>query len=485
MTATPNALGIVTAVKRDVLHVSESCFPLEVFPAKMQEILLHWSEHQGFKLEYAAMSMLTVMAAALGNTHRIRIRGEWTTNAALYVILVGRPGTGKTPPLESAMRPLLELDEQRLEKFKKDMEDSQEQPKGKKGEEQPESKSPKPKLVKTVISDFTPEKMVLVHADNPRGIIIHVDEVMGLFNSANRYSSSPIIEQLLSVWSGSPLDYTRVSNPVPIHISKPCISIIGTTQTTRIQELLQKGFKENGLLDRILYVLPKSQQIPLWKVEDCIGDSQSQEDSTAISDKWQKIMQKVFDLDYHTYLFEGEEKKIPHVLSMDEEAAKVFVAWWNNIAARNNSIENDADVESRDMKLNTHVARLALLLQVARYACGESHLNFIDAESIKGAIMLNDYLEDSFARIKEVVDVDDNSDLLARFYDILPDAFSTREAKSFGKRVGICERNVANKLNDMLADGILRRVQHGYYAKVKPTGQEQVNPNPVTAESEQ
>ncbi len=66
-----------------------------------------------------------------------------------------------------------------------------------------------------------------------------------------------------------------------------------------------------------------------------------------------------------------------------------------------------------------------------------------------------------------------------------PDAFSTREAKSFGKRVGICERNVANKLNDMLADGILRRVQHGYYAKVKTTGQEQVNPNSVTAESEQ
>ena len=45
------------------------------------------------------MSMLSAASAALGNTYRIHVKQDWDTNAALYIILVGRPGMGKTPPL--------------------------------------------------------------------------------------------------------------------------------------------------------------------------------------------------------------------------------------------------------------------------------------------------------------------------------------------------------------------------------------------------
>ncbi len=69
-----------------------------------------------------------------------------------------------------------------------------------------------------------------------------------------------LIEQLLTAWSGGALDVTRVSSTIPIHIEQPCINIVGTTQTKRVHELLTKGFEDNGLLDRFLFVLPKS-----WK----------------------------------------------------------------------------------------------------------------------------------------------------------------------------------------------------------------------------
>ena len=44
----------------------------------------------------------------------------------------------------------------------------------------------KPRLVQTVISDFTPEAMLSIHYDNPRGIVLLVDEVVALFNSVKR-----------------------------------------------------------------------------------------------------------------------------------------------------------------------------------------------------------------------------------------------------------------------------------------------------------
>ena len=50
-------------------------------------------------------------------------------------------------------------------------------------------------LRRTVVSDFTPESLLLTHNSNPRSVVILVDEIMGMFNSANRYTNGQLIEQ--------------------------------------------------------------------------------------------------------------------------------------------------------------------------------------------------------------------------------------------------------------------------------------------------
>lgn len=87
---------------------------------------------------------------------------------------------------------------------------------------------------------------MLSHYNTPRGIVILVDEIMGMFNSANRYNNGQLIEQLLTAWSGGALDVIRVGNQMPIHIEDPCINMIGTTQPMRMFELFKKGYEENG-----------------------------------------------------------------------------------------------------------------------------------------------------------------------------------------------------------------------------------------------
>ena len=441
-------LELCNRIRMEAEHTEDTGFPLDVFPQSVQSIILDMAKYENYKIEFIATSMLSAVSAALGGTYRIRIKGDWQSNGALYVILVGRPGLGKTPPLEAAYRPIRKHDYALFKAYEAEMEVWKAA--GENGR--------KPVLKRTIISDFTPESLMLTHNNNPRSVVILVDEIMGMFNSANRYTNGQLIEQLLTAWSGGALDVTRVSNTIPVHIEHPCINIIGGTQTKRVYELLRKGFEENGLLDRILFVLPKSSRMSEWVNRDDDGEKMS-----ATATRWENILDKVLALDYDT---EAEER-IPHVLSMDREAKEYFFSWWNSKVERINKIEDDAEVDSREMKHPAHVARLALLMQVLRHASGESHLQFVDMVSVKAAIRLNDYFENSYVRIRSFVANDTCEDPPKVLLSMLPDTFDTKTAIAIGKeQQGVSERTVMNYLKELCHSRLLRKAKAGHYEKV-------------------
>ena len=127
--------------------------------------------------------------------------------------------------------------------------------------------------------------------------------------------------------------------------------------------------EEKNRISHRVFVMPKSPKLSSWKNRDDDGERTS-----LAAVRWENILNKVLALDYDT---EAEEKT-PHVLSMDREAREYFFSWWNRKVERINQIEDDAEVDSREMKHPAHVARLALIIQVLRHASGESHLQFID-----------------------------------------------------------------------------------------------------------
>ena len=263
---THTRLELCNMIRMEAEHTEDTGFPLDVFPQTVQSVILDMDRYENYKTEFIATAMLSAVSAALGDTYRIRIKGEWQSNAALYIILVGRPGLGKTPPLEAAYRPIRKHDYSLFKAYEAELEAWKAA--GESGEKKPRAAG--------VPSCPTspPESLLLTHNNNPRSVVILVDEIMGMFNSANRYTNGQLIEQLLTAWSGGALDVTRVSNTIPVHIEQPCINIIGTTQTKRVHELLTKGFEENGLLDRILFVLPKSREVPKWTDWDDGGEGQ-------------------------------------------------------------------------------------------------------------------------------------------------------------------------------------------------------------------
>lgn len=451
-------LALTNKIRMEAKGVKDIGIPLDAFPQKLQDIIFEVARIEQFDLEYLTLSMLSAAATAIGNSCHIRIRGSWKSCPALYVILIGRPGQGKTPPLDYAFRPLQEHDFLLISKFIEENKRYAELNAGNKGNA---TDTGKPVLVQTILSDLTQEAMMRIHNDNQRGIVILVDEIMGFFNSIYRYNDSPLLTQLLTAYSGKPLKVSRCNNPVPIIIPHPCVNIIGTTQTQRIGELFTKENVSSGLIDRILFLHPKNRDIPKME-ENLNAGSQGNDRAESVYRKWKAIIDKLLSLEP-----DHDEKGIilPKVLDMSEEAYRFFAQWKNALVEKANSIEDERLIDSRMMKADSNVARLALVFQLLGWACDEIHMQYIDVRSVQAAIRLYDYLELSYQSIKSHIRTETMPPLKKAFLDLVQIDFTTADAIKAGAEIGVCESTVKKDLARMCEERILQKTAHGVYKK--------------------
>ena len=82
-------------------------FPLDIFPETIRNIIESLNEYENYNIDFTAASFLTVFAAAMGNTWAVRFMTGWISRPIIYMVLVGSPSCGKTPPLQQAVTPLL------------------------------------------------------------------------------------------------------------------------------------------------------------------------------------------------------------------------------------------------------------------------------------------------------------------------------------------------------------------------------------------
>lgn len=453
-----DAINLCNAIRMEFEGVFEKKIPLEAFPAKIQDMILTLARQENYTIEYMMASLLVAVSTAIGNAVNIRIRGGWISNSALYMILIGRPGTGKTPPLDFAFRPIRKHDAQAVKQFKLEMEQYNNLIESNKGKKENTTPLPdKPILQRTIISDFTPEALMRALDDNHRGVVVYVDEIMGMFNAVNQYSRGQLIEQLLTAFSGKPLDISRCSMPVPIHIEYPFINIVGTMQITRMHELIEKGYKENGLLDRIIFVYPSSQEISDWQLDEDSSFASFEK----YSNMWESIINKVIDLPF------SDNDNVQSILDFSPEAKAYFTNWRNNAIRAVNQIQDDGLVDSRVIKAPMITARLALVLQILRWACGEVHKDFVDIDSTKSAIALSKYFESCYADIQKYMLRESIEPQKKELLDCLSATFTTADAIQAGKEVGQSERSVMYSLVNLATNKIIKKIKRGEYEKLQ------------------
>ncbi len=439
----------MNGLRRDAAQLEG--FPLEVFPQKVQSIVLDWLAQDDYRPEFAASAMLSAASTAIGNTYHIHVRGGWINNPSLFVLLVGPPSLGKTPPLQAAFAPIQRLDIESIARYCKAKDDNVE---------------PKPKLAQVILDDFTPETMIKVHSDNPKGVVVKVDEFMGMINTVNRYNSSNLIELLLSAFSGSPLKKVRVSDDKPCYVTKPCVNLIGTIQTSRVPELLGKGLDNNGFLARVLFVYPKNRRVALWSLDEV-----ARPETSSAAERWETIVRKLLEEGY-------DQDSTPTVLRFSTEARHRFYTWHNDLVTKLN--ENPDKEDYRMPKRFQITAHLALTMQLLRWACAESHKEHIDLQSVEAAIALNEYYEDCYSRLMDDLGINTDVPLSRdeRLLSELPKEFTTAQAIEVGKRLFKLQEDTVKKLvRRLFDDGRLTSPKKGHYIQSHSSSSSSLSPS--------
>lgn len=430
-------------------------FPLEIFPKAIRDIIETLEEYENYNVDFTAASFLTVFAAAMGNTWSVRFMTGWISRPIIYMVLVGSPSCGKTPPLQQAVAPLLKLDGEYDMIYCKEMETYRrwERMSAKQREKHSlpeEMKMPQRKC--HVVVDSTVEALIGALRDNPRGVLIYKDEIDSLLSNFNRYNGSDE-GYFLSLFSGTPFKYSRKSNNEHIFLANPYCSIIGSTQPGRLDEQFGGKRMMNGFSSRFLKVYPEIDKMPSWN-DTAMPDG--------VLEEWERIIRRVITVTPST----DQEGKATSIELMFSQEAKLRIIQWKDEVNNNAYVKTDSDaVRALCGKLETYLVRFCLVIQIMHGICGESGMDKIEPGTAELAIRLTEYFRNMESRIAPEIETGILDNRFTELLGNLRDSFTTAEAVREALQLGISESSVKRFLRDG-GRGFVKKKSHGCYRKI-------------------
>lgn len=151
---------------------------------------------------------------------------------------------------------------------------------------------------------------------------------------------------------------------------------------------------------------------------------------------------------------------------MSSDAVDLFYNWRNTLIDSINDCHDDTQRETRFAKEPLHVARIALVIQLLRWAFEEGEMNNVDVQSVEAAIRMNDYFTECYRELVQIMKSEAMDVLERDWLCELPSNFTTAEAIVEGEKVGMAHRSVNRALSRMVAGGMLRKIKKGFYSKI-------------------
>jgi Protein of unknown function (DUF3987)/Bifunctional DNA primase/polymerase, N-terminal/Primase C terminal 2 (PriCT-2) len=361
-------------------------------------------------IDFVAIPVVVTLGALIGSKIGIKPEAntDWLEVPNLWGVIVGRPGTMKTPAINEALQPLYNLQKAAAKKnekalhdynlatkvydkkrklIEKDLDDAIEnngdvEAITKKLGELQELREPRARQY--IATDVTYEKLGEIASKNPLGILVHRDELIGLISDLSKEENATARGFYLQAWSGtSPYVFERIIRG-KIEIPNACVSLLGTTQPAKISHLVQSansgGKQDDGLMQRFaLMIWPDHSSA--WKSADRHADTEAKE----------KAIKVFYDLDgiKSKDIITGEYSVDEAItfLRFDDEALAAFVNWRGALEKKLRSGELSPALESHFSKYRKLVPTIALINYLA-----DGGRNAVDLTALKKAIAFSDYL---------------------------------------------------------------------------------------------
>ena len=145
-----------------------------------------------------AVPLLAVLAAAIGATRSVLVRESWFEPSVLWTAVVADSGSAKSPALDAATQDIVRRQRDAYREYERAMRDHETALlsfdveladwKKNKGMGSPPEKPVEPICPAVFVTDITPKALATRFKQNPRGLLLRLDELTAWLKSFGRYT---------------------------------------------------------------------------------------------------------------------------------------------------------------------------------------------------------------------------------------------------------------------------------------------------------
>jgi hypothetical protein len=370
-------------------------FPLDVLPGPLHHFVAEAARALHCPADLVAVPLLVLAGGAAGNARHLALTASHVQAPCLYAVVVGRPGTAKSPALKLLRGPFDSAQQDYLEAWREQYALWE--------QSEPAARGPKPAPRRCLLSDATTESLGPILAGNPRGVVMIRDELTGLVTGMNQYKAGRGHDRqvYLALWAGDALLVDRKSDRDrqggPLHVEGPFLAIVGGTQPGLLAQW-RGGSRhgpppDDGFLDRFLIVHPA--ELPA-------AGEQWLEVSPAALAAWRGAVEKLLALE----MAEEEGRPKPVLVGLTDCGRRAWEEFTHAHAAEVNGGDLPPHLHGAWAKLRGYAARLALIVHLLRQVCGEAVAADVDGDSLRRAARLVAYFKGHRLKVDASMDAD-------------------------------------------------------------------------------
>lgn len=414
---------------KEELPAAEALSP-DILPSFIKPFIIDAANRIQCSLDFVAAGVVVVFSAIIGAGCCIRPlrKNNWTVVPNLWGGIIGFPGAKKTPALNEAMQLLAPLEKEAdlafqegqlragIEEAEYDIRQSdlknrmkeaiREEATGQIGAAKEALLSLKTEWLEARVkwkryktNDSTIEKLIELLADNPRGLLMFRDELIGFLSTFEREGREDSRAFFLEAWAGyasSKVKSDRIGRGTTS--CNPCISVLGSIQPTKLRQYLYDtlhNINNDGLLQRF-QVLVYPDKPKAWKLVDQSRDRDAFENA-------QNIAKILAHTDFYSFGAQAtEDLPIPY-FQFDNKSQEFFNQWLQKLENRILNEQEDGIFLEHLAKYRSLMPSLALIFHLIRCA-GEQSRELICLQDTELAVKWCTYLESHAKRIYAIIE---------------------------------------------------------------------------------